>query len=907
MASRPFWSVHNHSLNSSNDALASVVGMVDVADSFGWPALGLTDHGMVAGNIELYKACRRKGIEPLPGIELYLTPDREGRVQGHNLHLTVNAYTEAGYNNLCRLVTTTARNFYYKPRIDFADLAQMAEDGATQGLSIATGCWFGVLPTIVREQGFDAAVHMAKTLAGWFPRVYVELQAHGIIPEEQTGEAAWITADGHMGEDEMVATLVDIAGEAGLPYIITCDAHYLKPEDQQLHNGLKKLCSWSDAPDDAVFPGGPYALMNETMLKDYFEPDVLETACANLSDLAEAASVRIPAVDTFRMLVPNVAKTTDPMAELREMCMEGLRTRIGEESGSHGVGRLQRMNHELDIIEQTGFETYILLIASICRWMDTQQIVYNARGSANNSLVNYLCRITNVDSYGWASYRGLRFERFISIDRIKPPDVDLDIEHARRDEVTAYAATQFTVCQVGTIMKYSLFDEENEGKGSLRVRYFATRNKQGLPKVAWREIPQEDRDMLFQLGHRKLVSGYGTHPAGLILAPDADTIADLPMVHIGTGKKAHLVTAYAKDTVEDLGFIKGDFLGLRFLSACATAARLIMEETGQQLSPIEFLQTIPLNDPKVYARISNGKTVGTFQLGERAATDFVTRMRPKHLDDLVAALALMRPAALNSGTSSTFLGRRKGVIPTPAMHPDLERETKFTRGLLVYQEQVIGACRAIGMDMSELNTLLKAVKSSNEYVAAAKEAIEAALPRIRSLGTEKGWSEADIEVLVEAITGYGDYGFNEGHAAGYGLFSVWTAWMAEYYPAQWWTGLLGAYAGEDEENYLMRVARSSRYGVRIIGAHVNDSKESYTYDRRLKAVRRGLLSVKGVGQVSARELASKAPYKSLDDLGKRVLPSRVGGAKQLALKIPLAECGGVIKALLDAGALDGLD
>lgn len=890
MASRPFWSMHTHSRYSVNDALPMVQEIVDEAEQLHYPALGLTDHGSVAGNLQLYKACRKKGMEPLPGVELYVTPDREAKVQGHNLHMTVTAYTELGYQNLCHLVTATAKNHHYKPRVDLADLAAMSETGATKGLAIATGCWFGLLPTVMREQGPAAAEQLAKTLASWFPRTYIELQAHGIEQNE-------------FGEDEMVEALLALSHRTGIPHVITTDAHYVVPCDQALHNGLKRICSWSDDPDDAIFPGGPYSLLGEADLKMFFDPEVVDSSCESLADLAAAASVRIPAIDQFRMLVPDVAKTDDPMTELRQAAADGFQQNVSPDVSKAKRDRYsQRLNHELDVVEQTGFAPYLLLIALVCQEMRRRKIVFNTRGSANDSLLCWLLGITNVDAVDWK----LRFERFISVDRIKPPDVDLDIEHERRDEIIAWAATQFTVCQVGTIMKYSLFDEEgDQGKGSLRVRYFSTARKAGWAVGDWRDIPESDRVMLKRLSDRKLISGYGTHPAGLILAPDAATIADLPMTHVGSGKKAHLVTSYGKDDVEDLGFIKADFLGLKTLTAARIAVELIMADEGIDLTPTEYLETIPLDDAKVYARIGNGRTEGTFQLQEGPATDFVRRMRPKNIRDVVAAMALFRPAARASGTTGTYLARRKGVERAPDLHPDLEAETKSTHGVLLYQEQVIGALRTLRMDMTELNALLKAVKSSNEYVAGARVAIAAALPRIRELAEARGWGEKDVEIIVDAIVGYGDYGFNEAHAVAYGLLAYRTSWLAEHYPNQWWTGVLTAYSNDDKEPQYVRAAR--RYGVRIIPPHVNRSGATYTYDRPHNAVRRGLLSVKGVGDVAAAELADKQPFESLADLGKRCQAKRVSGAKGLALGKPIAECGGVVAALNEAGALDDLE
>lgn len=883
-----------------NDAMSGVDDLADEAAAKGYPALGITDHGNPAGLVQGYKACRRHGMEFLPGVELYVAADRERKIQGHNLHLTVNAYTTKGYRNLCKLVTLTAKNYFYKPVVDFGDFAQMAEEGLTEGLSIGTGCWFGVLPTIIRQRGTDEAVAMAKALAGWFPRVYIELQNHGI--EQHRGDAAWIVAGETLQEEHMVAELLEVAEMASLPYIVTTDAHYTTAADQELHDSLKQLCSWSDDPDDAMFPGEAYCLRSGKEMGQFFEPDVLATAIDNLTDLAEHAHVRIPELEKFRMLIPDVTHGGDPDEQLKLRCIAGMNKLVKNASPAMRKKYQNRMMSEIDTVIETKMAGYLLLVSDLCVWMRSENIVFNTRGSANDFLLCWLLEITLVDSVKW----NLRPERFISADRIKPADIDLDVENQRRKEIEVYLGTRFNICQIGTIMKYKLFSEDGEGeeesgRGSLRVRYDMVMGKRGIRYDHWRDVPYDHQKTLFALSDKRLISGYGTHPAGLIVAPDQALIAELPMVRIGAGANAHLVTAYGKDDVEDLGFIKLDVLGLKTLTAVRIACLLIDPTTPA----MDFLETIPLNDEAVYKEIAAGRTESVFQLAQPAAQNFVNRMKPTKIGDIVAAMALFRPAARKSGVTDAYLDRRAKRESIPIMHADLIAETANTYGVLLYQEQVIGCLRAIRMDMAELNTLLKAVKASNDYVAGAKVAIAQAMPRIRQLAGARGWSERDVEFLVEAVDGYADYGFNEAHAVAYGLLAYRTAWLCKHYPVQWWTGMLTAYTGEKKEDPYRRVA--IRQGVKIGGPHVNRSGVSYTYDPERNVVRKGLQSIDGVGPVAAEELVANAPYTSLMDLGKRVNSRRVPGATALALGKERALWVGVIDKLDANGALEGLE
>lgn len=867
----PFWSLHAHSRFSVNDAMPGVPEMVARAVELRYPALGLTDHGNVSGCAQVYKACRKAGIEPLPGVELYITADRENRQQGHNLHLTVASYSERGYRNLVRLNNLAHSNFYFKPRLDLADLAQAAEDGLTQGLVVASGCFFGLLSTTLREQGEKAAIRLAKTLDSWFPAFYVELQNHGVVHEE----------DGS-SDDDLVAALVEVADRAGLPYLITNDSHYVHAEQQPLHDALKELVSFSDEPGEATFPGDGYHMVDREWLSRYFEPDVLERAITNGAELAEMAHCRLPEFEQFAMQVPDVTFGGDPYEVLERRVLDWAREQDNR-------AYLRRMGEELDIIESSGMSGYLLLVAEVCDFMRSKGIWYRVRGSASNSLACLALGITQLDPIRW----GLRMERFLSRDRTKPPDVDLDIEHTRKPEVGEWLASRYDVEQIGTFMSYSLFDEdEDEAKGSLRVKFFSTMRKKGLSPV-WRDVPRREREQLEALASMRLLSGYGTHPAGWAIAPDKATLEQLPLVYQPNSKI--FITAYDKDDVEDAGFVKLDMLGLKEL----TALRVACEAAG--VDPDDF----PLDDAAVYKRLASGDTEGVFQLRGKAVAPWLPRMKPTRFSDVIAAMALFRPQAMGPGAHTSFIARRKGTEPVPEHHADIVAETKATYGLLLYQEQTMGVLRRIGMDVDELDKMLKAIKASGKRsMESARATIEDKLPRVRELAGGRGWSEEDISWLVEALLASVEYGFNQGHATAYGLMAYHQAYLAVHHPLEFWLGALVSSTGSKKEVEYLRAARN--HGVRVLGPHVNRSGITYAIDRERGVIRKGLLSINGIGKTAAAELTSKAPFTSLADLGQRCIPRYVSGAKALALNRHPDEAGGVVAALLDAGALDEL-
>lgn len=897
-----YWSLHSHSRFSVNDALPSVEVMVAKAKELGYPALGLTDHGSVSGSVRLYTACRKAGIEPLPGIELYVVPDSEYAGRSDNMHLTLNAYSEIGYRNLMHLATLTQRRFWYKPRIDFADFAQMAQDGETAGLCVATGCYFGVLPQVLMKHGPEAARKVAETLAGWFPRVYVELQNHG-IDEHKSGPKGFDITD-----DELVAALYDVANKAGLPMVVTRDSHYAEKKDRHLHEALKRMVSFSDDAEgleEAVFPGGGYFMTDEAGLREYFEPKYLAAGMEGLHDLVQAAYLRLPELEHFTLKIPDVLPGRDPQLFLEEKVMGIYKDRTSDHKDPRYLASLRM---EFDVLRTGGMAPYIVLVDKVCQFMRDNDISFHARGSAAGSYVNFLLGITQVDPIRF----GLRFDRFLSSNRLKPPDVDLDVEDDRRAEVVAFLAANWYIRTIGSLMKYSLFDSDNDeggdnGKGSLRVRYYSTLKKKGItdPPV-WGAIPERDKQELYALAKMKLVSGYGTHAAGQIIAPDKVALSQLPLAWIPSSKK--LVTAYDKKDVEKLGFLKLDLLGLRTRTAIKIA---------QELSGVNF-ETIPEDDKETFKMISDGRTTGVFQLDGFAARKGCERLKPTKIEDVIAAMALFRPAATMSGATGDFLARRKKTSKIPVRHQDIMDATKETYGVLLYQEQVMDIMQSLGMVGLELETMLDSVKASNEASIGALVAIEAMMPRIREMALARDWTSVDLSWLTEGLVAYAEYSFNKAHAASYGVIAYREAYMRCHYAVEFWTGMLVAYAHAPKPkgkpaHVVVYTLEARKDGVTVIPPHVNKSGVTYSMETVLalgksrNAIRTGLISIKGVGDVASKELASKAPYTSLSDMGERLLPKKVSGAKGLALHKSPADCGGIISILDEIEALEGLE
>ena len=877
MTQSDFWSLHTHSLYSKYDALPSVHDLVDRAVELGYPALGLTDHGTMTGVPDFYLACRKAGIEPLPGVELYLTSDRWTKDR-KNYHLIVAAYTPEGYLNLAKMVTMTNKNHYYKPVIDFADLAELYEQGLTKGLLVSTSCVSGVVIKTLEAHGVKAATTVVEALATWFPKAYVEIQSH----RHQI--------DGGWPEEDIIQGCLDVANAAGVPFIVAQDSHYVFSNDRDDHDLVKMLMSWSEDADDARFTGDGYHMVGTNWMRQHHAP-YLDQALDSLAELAKETYVRIPDLERFNLKVPDVTFGQDQDEVLFQKVTKGL------EDKPLSVGKTvtqKRLTEELRVIKTAEMAGLILVVNEVCEFMRREKIWYSARGSASGSLVTYALDITQLDPFKY----DLMFERFLSKDRTRPPDIDLDIEHERRSEVARMISSRWPAVQIGTLRYLGLSDDteqEDSRKGSLFQKYCTLQRKMGKhPPGTWADLSAKEKQDLERLEGRNLFDGHGTHPAGWVIARHEDDLKWLPMVRIKT-EDSNMVTAYGSKTVEAFGFLKLDALGVKDLTAMRIACE-VAEVT---------LDDIPLRDAKVFDRICAGETTGVFQLQGASMRKGCKSLKPRTIEELALVNALFRPAARSSKADTTLLLRRDKRQEVPDMHDDISTVTASTYGVIVYQEQVMQILGRLGMSSDELTSLLGAVKASNKHVEKAAATIAQSLETIERLSVQRGWTEQDIAFMEIALKAYADYGFNKAHAVAYAIKGFQSAWLAVHHPQAFWLGQLTVF-GESPDKYKRRMilsgARAS--GLRINSPHINKSKENFSLDG--PNIRKGLLAIKGVGPVVAQELVKHQPYSSVMDLAMKVNPSVVTGAKGYVLGKTPEEAGGIIKALYEAELLHGL-
>lgn len=872
----PFWSAHTHSKFSVNDALPTVEAIVTRAAELEYPALGLTDHGNMAGTVQLYKQCRKVGIKPLPGMEAYVTFDRvkySGK-RPKTFHMGLLATNEVGYTNLVGLTTMAHKNFYHKPTLDFADFAALAQDGLLDGVAAMTGCWFGLAPTLLREGDQRSVMNIVKALDGWFGSgAYIELQNHNVN-------------EGIQSDEDNVAFLHRVAVVAGLPAILTQDSHYVSVNDREAHDTLKLLSSWSEG-EESIFPGDGYHMVDSLWMKDYFTPEIYDYGMAGLTDLASKANVVIPALDNFTLKVPDTTTTGDPDTELTARVCEKYFAMCGDDliPASRLREYSDRIDEELDVVIGAGFSGYLMFSAHVTDYLRKNEIEFGIRGSASGSILCWLLDISSLDPIAW----GLSFERFITRDRAKPPDIDIDVEHERRQEIVDWLLDSYLTVNISTWSEMKMTVDAGEPKGTL-VRKFRTRQRNTDPSELGSPIPQEELAKLEALAQFEPLSGYGCHAAGLMIAPDEDSLAQIPLLYIASDDK--LVTAYDKNDVESMGMVKLDVLGLKTFTALKNMAAW----SGVDQS------SIPVTDAATYAAMRKGKVVGAFQLDGGASIRGIKQLKPTKITDVIAAMALFRPATMNSGATEDYIARRNKTQPVPVRHSIIMEETKDTYGVILYQEQALEVMKRLGLSVDEIEKARKAIKASNADIGGARGVMNDLIGKIKERATDL--SPEDLSWVEDALSAYAGYGFNKSHATSYGLLAYITTWFSVHHPVEFWTAMLDAYAGEDKEITYLNAARAA--GVIITGAHVNKSKKSFVADVPNNTIRKGLISIKGIGEKAAEELALKAPYESLFDLAERVNARVVTGAKSLRSGHSLESCGGVINTLSLAGALEGI-
>lgn len=870
------------------DGMGSVQGIVDRVVELGQSGLVLSDHGTMGGSVQGYKACVKAGLAFYPACEFYVVRDvQDPDTRGERFHLGMGALDLRGYQALTRLSTLSwdKDRFYKKPLIDLSDLAFMHAEGHMDHIFVTTGCFFGLV--IDRWQGATLDIperradSMIAMLQKWCPHLYVEVQNHGVQHDEGFVDDAFIASN-----------LYDIAQKRGLPMLVGGDSHYIHASEQPVHDLMKDICYHGDG-DDFHFPGGPYHLLSSDEAINAFPKVMRGVLEEGHTDLLDKHALRIPALDKYKFHVPKMYD--DPGKVLTNMVDDALRAK-----GLTTQAYTEQAQRELHVIKTMGMPNYFLLVKThVTDWCRDQGIIVNARGSVNGSLVTYLLGISNVDPLVW----GTSFSRFLSLDRMKPPDIDIDVDFRGRRRLIEHLRVVFpTMVQVGTYAKIGITESENddgtgEDKGSVYVQYMAAMRRK-VPNFDGRVL-REHRAALNRMADTPINKSMGTNAAGFILPGDDLAIADyLPLARIISSDTT--LTQYNKDDVEAFGYMKMDVLGIRALQTLNGT----LVKIGK--TPNEW-DWIPYDDADACKILRSGNGTGVFQFEGWSTANGGKELGIKNTLDVVLCLALYRPALMNGGQKDLYLANRgKARAKQIRLHPIFDPVLKDTAGVPLFQEQIMEILKTVGMGFQDWNDLMTAVKASNGFIQGAAKTFQRVMPIFYDLCEDAGLDAKECDDAWGAIMGFTEYGFNRAHSTGYALMSYYGAYLKAHYPLEYMASAMDVWAGEKKEPEYVSEAR--RLGFSIVRPDVNHSGASWDIDTtRSKALRKGLVSLKGIGWnvgeavVQARETGG--PFASIQDFIDRTPRRPVTGGVNYKRS---GELIGVCKTLLEAGAFRSL-
>lgn len=902
-----FIHLHNHSHFSLLDGLSKPAQMMKRAAELDQPAIAITDHGSLSGIYQLWKESKKSGVKPIAGCEFYIAPhdrhlkeavhlgsedERQSDLSGSGAygHITILADSAEGVRSLYRLQNRAYREgFYRKPRIDL-DLLRDHRDG----LICLTGCPGGLLSTYIRlRQPDQAKSHLGELKEIFGDKLYVEVMAHGISFEK-----------------ELNSVLLDLAYELQVPSVATGDSHYTLASDKGTHSAL--LCvqtrSTLDSPS-FQFDGSGYHLSTaEEMEQILRQANIGVLPAGRTLEVAE----RIGSYDSVFQRRLRMPKWHDS-EEVSKVELDYRAAQWLAKTGLDGEHR-KRLNYELQTIKDLGFADYFLVVADVVNDAKEQGIrVGPARGSAGGSLAAFALGITSIDPIP----SGLLFERFLNPERVGLPDIDIDIQEDRRDEVLAIAREKYgeeCVAQLGTFgtiaAKAALKDAARVLGHPYRAGEEATWN---LPRAKFGRSPSlseynGDRDTdIYQVavGLEGTVRSESVHAAAVVVAPQS--LQDQLPLRL-QGGKGDWVTAYDMHEVEELGFVKTDILGLRTLKVIDDCLRMLGTEPGtlpglptepdvctdvpgaRQVQSVLSSVQLPTDprecaDPATYELLSRGDTLGVFQLDSSGMRGLLRQVVPDRFEDISAVLALYRPGPMGVKADRDYAQRKHGrqwvSYPHPELAKALEPILRNTYGLIVYQEQVLEVLAAVGgYTYGSAELIFNAMRKKQH------EKMQAAYPDFSKRMEERGYSADAIEALWETLVPFADYSFNKSHSTGYGIVAYWTAYLKANYPSQWMAALLSNEPDPEKlKEYLHECARMQ---IPVLPPDVNDS--GITFTPTDEGIRYGLAAIKGVGEKALTGIIGRRPYRNLADYLSRVPAAGLNS--------------GVVGALVHSGAFD---
>ncbi|MAS32829.1 MAG: DNA polymerase III subunit alpha [Anaerolineaceae bacterium] len=889
MSPQDFVHLHVHTEYSLLDGLSRIDKLVNRAKDLGMDSLAITDHGTMFGVIDFYRACTTAGIKPIIGVESYLAPrsmqDRDSNVDRRAFHMLLLAKNQTGYQNLLKIASAAQLDgFYYNPRIDREFLAAHAE-----GLIATSGCLAAQIPSMIMAGQDD----QARELIGWYRDVFgkdnffLELQQHDIPELEVVNK--W---------------LVENREYADTPFVATNDVHYVLDTDYDPHDTL--LCIQTSAlkkDSSRMRMSDPsYHLTSQADMWRYFGNIQNGEPLKNTRLIAEMCEVNLDSKGYHLPVFP-VPDGHTADSYLRYLCEKGLRWRFGDNALQDKVLR-DRLNHELHIIHDMGFDTYFLIVWDLCEFAREADIWWNVRGSGAGSLAAYSLGITNIDPI----QNSLIFERFLNPGRVSMPDIDLDYPDDRRAEMIDYTARKYGEDKVAAIITFGTMGP----KAAVRDVGRALDVPLELVNQAAKLIPQEPKPkplMTYVEANPELHDLYNsspevhqiietakelqgvnrhasTHAAGVIVG-DKPLVEYIPLHRLTSGNdnsSIRAVTQFPMETCESIGLLKVDFLGLSTLTILRKACDLIERYHGIKfnMSTIPYRHEMVEHDPdalrmlnEAFEMMGRGETVGVFQVESGGMQQMLRGMRPKRFENIIAGISLYRPGPMDF--IPTYNKRLHGEEETEYRHPKLESILQETYGILVYQEQIQQvASELFGYELGEADLMRRAVSKKKEKDLLTHKSI------FLERGPQNGVDAEAAEKIFDDIEFFANYGFNKSHAADYAVITVQTAYLKCHFPAEYMTALLTVHR-DDSTKVATFMEECRRLNIPILPPDVNASMLDFDIQKQedgRRAIRFGMAAVKNAGVNALQPIIDArqdgGAFTNLEDFCKRVDLRAVG-------------------------------
>ncbi len=853
-----FTHLHVHSHYSLLDGLPKIDDLLDYTKKLGMDSVAITDHGVLYGAVEFFKKAKKKGIKPIIGCEVYIAFEgmhqKRAHIDNRIYHLILLVKDKIGYKNLVKLLTKAhLEGFYYKPRIDHELLAQHSE-----GLIGLSACLKGKVSQLILgkkiEEAKEAALEYKKIFGN--DNFYLELQHHPGIKEQK----------------KVNEVLISFSKELKIPLVATNDVHYLKPEDADAQDTLMLINTGADIndPERLTIKADDFSLKKpEQMIKDFKH---VPEAIQNTLKIAEQCNfefkfgqIRLPEFKT-----PN-NQTIEQYLE--KLCNQGLKKKYGAFPKKEIVDRL---NYELKMIKKMGFSSYFLIVQDFVNWAKEKRIVVGpGRGSVAGSLVSYILNITSIDPLKY----NLIFERFLNIGRNELPDIDLDFTDRRRSEVIEYVTEKYgkdRVAQIitfGTMAARAVIRDVGRALGyaysycdqMAKMIPFGHSLEETLTKIPeFRQLYETDPKAERLINLAKKLEGVArhasTHACGVVIS--AKPLDDIVPLQHPTQNHNEIVTQYEMYSIEDLGLLKMDFLGLKNLTTIEDTLTRIYAIHKKKVD----IENLPLNDRQTYKLIQKGKTIGIFQMESAGFQRYLKQLKPDKFEDIIAILALYRPGPIS--LIPEYIARKQGKSKIEYLHPKLKEILKETYGLLVFQESLMLIAQNLaGFSLAEADVLRKAVgKKIKKLLLEQKQKL---IKGMKKNGIEEGIAKK----IWEWILPFARYGFNKSHSCAYAMIAYQTAYLKTHYPVEFMSALLTS-EKSDVERIGFVIEECNKMGIEVLAPDINESWRNFSVIPHKKQIRFGLFAIKNVGEgivgTIVNERKANGPFKSIDDFISRI-------------------------------------